>query len=324
MATDMSDAKAGLAHFPVTLFASSMGLWGWALASFAMAAVWPAFMPVALVLRVVATVAFVGLVLIYGAKLIRAPHDCFAEWQVPGKLAFFPAISISMLLVATGYLQDAPGMARVIWVIGLAFQGVLTLSVISSWISHRSFEVGQLSPAWFIPAVGNVIVPVAGVPLGYIELSWLFFSGGVLFWLVLLTLVMNRLVFHDPLPGKLVPTLVVLIAPPALGFLAYVTLTGGVDSFARVLLNAAYIFAMLVVIQLPKLATMPFALSWWALSFPVAGLCMASIRFGVQVASPAHMVIGAGLWAVLSGIVAFLTAKTLRGLFAGVFFQPER
>lgn len=109
MATDMSDAKAGLAHFPVTLFASSMGLWGWALASFAMATVWPAFMPVALVLRVVATVAFVGLVLIYGAKLIRAPHDCLAEWQVPGKLAFFPAISISMLCGGNGVFAGCAG-----------------------------------------------------------------------------------------------------------------------------------------------------------------------------------------------------------------------
>jgi tellurite resistance protein len=32
---------------------------------------------------------------------------------------------------------------------------------------------------------------------------------------MLLTLVFNRIIFHDPLPGKLQPTLVILIAPPA-------------------------------------------------------------------------------------------------------------
>ena len=32
-----------------------------------------------------------------------------------------------------------------------------------------------------------------------------------MFWIVLLTLVMNRLIFHDPLPDRLVPTLVILI-----------------------------------------------------------------------------------------------------------------
>ena len=37
-----------------------------------------------------------------------------------------------------------------------------------------------------------------------------------------------------PLPERLLPTVFILIAPPAVGFIAYVRLTGGVDVFAQI------------------------------------------------------------------------------------------
>lgn len=54
-----------------------------------------------------------------------------------------------------------------------------------------------LTLAWFIQVVGNVLVPVAGVPLGFVDVSWFFFSIGMFFWLILMTLVFNRMIFHQ-------------------------------------------------------------------------------------------------------------------------------
>lgn len=48
-------------------------------------------------------------------------------------------------------------------------------------------------PAWFIPVVGNIIVPLAGVRFAPAEVSWFFFSIGLVFWIVLLAIVMYRL-----------------------------------------------------------------------------------------------------------------------------------
>jgi len=200
---------------------------------------------------------------------------------------------------------------------------VLTIAVVTGWISHRSFEVGHLTPAWFIPAVGNVIVPVAGARMGYIELSWLFFSGGMIFWLVLLTLVMNRLIFHDPILPRLFPTMVILIAPPAVAFLAYVAMNGVVDGFARVLLNAGFIFAALVLAQVPRLVRLPFAISWWALSFPVAALSIASFRFSQMDGSRPHQTIGVVLLILLVGVVAMLVARTALAIARGEVCRPE-
>lgn len=324
MTEQAQSSSVGLRHFPVALFAVVMGLWGWSMAMAAGAAFAPWLLPVADGLRLLATLVFIIISGFYLAKLCFAFEGCREEWKTPARLAFFPAMSISVLLLATAYLDVAPAVAAVAWPIGAGLQGVLTLAVISSWISSRSFETAQLSPAWFVPAVGNVVVPIAGVPLGYVDLSWLFFSGGLVFWVVLLTLVVNRLMFHDPMPGKLLPTLVILVAPPAVGFLAYLELSGGVlDGFAQFLMSVAFVFALLVLIQAPKFRGLPFALSWWALSFPIAGLSSAAFVFAGLDQSVAHIWIGALALVLLSCVVFSLLVLTVRAFLRGVFFLPE-
>ncbi|MCA1299181.1 SLAC1 anion channel family protein [Stappia indica] len=310
---------ARLEHFPISFFGMAMGLFGLTLAL--RAGGWTA---ASAATGWVSLAVLILLGALYAAKAVRHPSAVAEEWNHPVRLAFFPAISISVLLLAT-FLRDlAPGAAQVVWVVGAAVQGVLTLVVITTWISHRAFGPGQLSPAWFIPAVGNVVVPLAGAPLGHIEISWYFFSVGLVFWLVLLTLVFNRLIFHDPLPGKLRPTLVILVAPPAVAFLAWLQLNGGqIDATARILLDVAYFFTLLVAIQVPALLRLPFALSFWALSFPLAAVTIASFRFAEKMGSAVHSVIGQTLLAVLAVTIAGLLLRTIRAAMAREICQPE-
>ena len=316
-------AQNRLEHFPVTFFAITMGLMGMTLALHAGAPAFPWLGVASTGMMVAGAVAFGAIAVIFGLKALRYPKAVSQEWHHPVKLAFFPTITISLLLLATAVHSHNAGLAEVIWLIGTVGQGALTIAVVTSWISHRSFEVGHLTPAWFIPAVGNVIVPVLGARMGYIEVSWLFFSGGMIFWLILLTLVMNRLIFHDPIGARLFPTMVILIAPPALAFLAYVSMMGFVDGFARILINAAYIFTALVLAQVPRLVKLPFALSWWALSFPLAGLSIASFRFSQLEGTRLHQTIGVIVLCVLAVVVTGLIIRTVVGIARAEFCHPE-
>lgn len=320
---DAADSTPSLKHFPIAFFAVVMGMWGWTLA--AQAAVGQGVLSEVFADRLRwGAVLVTGLVFAaYGAKLVLHASSVLEEWRTPPKMVFFPAISISLLLIGTAYLADAPEFGETIWLVGVAAQGILTLLVITSWLGQRDFQIGQLSPAWFIPAVGNVVVPLGGAQLGYMELSWLFFTAGLIFWLILLTLVAQRLLFHGPLPAKLVPTLAILIAPPAVAFASYVGLTGGIDAFARILLNAAYVFALLVLGQVAQFRALPFALSWWALSFPVAALVVASFTFGAMVQLSFYTNIAAMILGALSLVIVFLLAKTVLALLKGKFFRPE-
>jgi tellurite resistance protein len=317
-----------LAHFPVTFFAVVMGLLGLTLALHAAAPVWAPAGALSSGMLGVSLLVLAVISALYALKALRHPGAVAAEWRHPVKLAFFPTITISLLLLATALWPVWPGPARGVWLVGVIGQGALTVAVISGWISHRSFEVGHLTPAWFIPAVGNVIVPVAGVPMGYVETSWLFFSGGLMFWVVLLTLVMNRLIFHDPIPARLFPTMVILIAPPSVAFVAHVALAGGLDGLARGLIYTGYIFAALVMVQVPRLARLPFALSWWALSwwalsFPLAALAIASFRFAALAGTLAHLLIGALALGLLMLVVLGLAVRTGIAVARGEICRPE-
>jgi len=314
--------ESALEHFPVGFFAVSMGLLGLTLATHAGEAAlgWHGVSPV---LLAVSTLAFAAIASTYLLKAIRHPQAVAGEWAHPVRLAFFPAASISVLLLATAVLPYSEAAARALWLGGAAVQAVLTLSVIGRWISHRPYQTAHLSPAWFIPAVGNVIAPVAGAQLGYVELSWFFFSIGIVFWIVLLTLVMNRLIFHDPLPQRLLPTLVILIAPPAVAFLAWYRLTGEIDAFARILLNSGYFFLAIVLTQARSFRKLPFGLPFWALSFPIAALTIASFLFGREEQSSFHQAMGFVLLAALWAIVTVLAGRTLLGLARGEFARPE-
>ena len=267
-----------LAHVPITLFGSTMGLFGLALAVRA-----AGLTAVSDGVAGAGALVLLGLLALYIAKSIRFPRQVAEEWNHPVRLSFFPAASISILLLSLLLRDIAPTLSAAMWVIAASAQAVLTLVIVSAWISHRSFPHQTLSPAWFIPAVANVIVPLGGVHLGLTDVSWYFFSVGIVFWGILLTLVFNRIIFHDPLPGKLQPTLVILIAPPAVGFLAWTELNGGqIDALARVLLNAGLFFAGLVALQAPILLRLPFALSFWALSLGRRRFSCQAIRHNAE------------------------------------------
>lgn len=312
-----------LQHVPVTLFTIVMGLCGFTLALRAGEGAFGLTNVPSGAAHWLTMVVFAAVALAYLAKMLRHPSAVAAEWNHPVKLAFFPAISISLVLMSIVMLVPNPGLARAMWLMAVPLQLILTLAVVSGWIGARAFQHGHLSPAWFIPAVGNVIVPIAGMPMGYVEISWFFASTGLIFWLVLLTLVMNRLVFHDPLPERLQPSLVILIAPPAVGYLSWVELVGGVDAFARVLLNCVYLFTLIVAVQLPKLVKLPFSLAFWALSFPVAAAAIASFAHAGATGSDGHRWIGLLYLAALCGIIAGLLWRTARALISGALLQPD-
>lgn len=324
MTTDTETAPGNrLEHFPITFFAIVMGMTGLTLAVRAGEHAAGVGATASSVLTMFSGAIFVLIALLYALKTMRHGQAVKAEWHHPVKIAFFPAVSISLLLLASATLPASTGLAHLLWIAGTLLQGILTLAVVSSWIGTRAFQHGHLTPAWFIPAVGNVIVPIAGMALGYEDISWLFFSTGLIFWIVLLTLVMNRLIFHDPIPGRLQPTLVILIAPPAVAFVSWADMTGGVDAFGRILLNIGYVFTAVVLTQLPRILKLEFALSFWALSFPFAAITIASFVYAAKAGAPEFQLIGTGLLIILGVIIAGLAIRTLKAIFAGRICQPE-
>ncbi len=312
-----------LAHFPISFFATVMGLTGLCIA-------WEKAehtfdLPIRLesALLPFAALVFAGLLMLYLLKLYRYPQEVFKELNHPVKLNFFPAISISLILLSIAILKTQPDLSLVLWGIGTALHLGFTLYVMNVWIHHDKFEIHHISPAWFIPVVGNVLVPIAGTAHGYTEVSWFFFSIGILFWLVLFTIIFYRVLFHHPLPEKLMPTFFILIAPPAVGFISYVKLAGGLDNFAHVLYYAGLFLTLLLLTQASRFSRLQFFLSWWAYSFPLAAITIASLVMYRTQHQIGFAVISWLLLSILTLVVTFLLYRTLKAIGGNKICLPE-
>ncbi|SEH33576.1 SLAC1 anion channel family protein [Magnetospirillum fulvum] len=316
-------ASSRLHDFPVSFFSTVMGMSGLTIALHKLEKTLSLGDGISLGLFALSLALFVVLAGLYLLKLVRYPAAIAEEWRHPVRISFFPTISVGLILLGTAAQPVDLDLARLLWGVGAGAHLLLTIAVMSSWINQTHYEIAHSNPAWFIPVVGNIVVPIAGVNFAPADLSWFFFAIGLLFWLVLLTIVFYRLIFHTPLPGKLVPTLFILLAPPSVGFIAWVALTGGIDSFARLLYFAAVFLFLLLMVQVPRFSGLGFTLSWWAYSFPLAAFSIATMVMGEKTGTTVYVWAGVGLSGLLSLLIAGLFARTVLAVFRNEICRPE-
>ena len=97
-----------LENFPISFFAMVMGLMGLSLALHAGSVPWPALARASEAVLWIAVAAFAGIAVLYLTKWLRHADAVSWEWHHPVRLAFFPAIPISLLLIATRLLASHP------------------------------------------------------------------------------------------------------------------------------------------------------------------------------------------------------------------------
>jgi tellurite resistance protein len=173
--------------------------------------------------------------------------------------------------------------------------------------------------------VGNLVVPLAGIAHAPAGVNWYFFSLGLVWWLTLLPLVVARLVVGGALPAKLAPTLAVFVAPPAVAGLAWVRLGGHwSDPAAQILLNVTIFQVLLLAVQARALLRVPFAISAWAYTFPLAAAASALMAAGHAGLGDAYLWLGALILATLTILVAVLATRTSLAVARGEICRPEQ
>ena len=313
--TSISEPSDRLAFFPINLFGAIMGWAGLTLVFISMHHILNISSYIPLSMTILTTLFFSLISLTYLMKIVKHPQAMLKEFNHPVAMNFFPAFSISLVLLGVIYSFYQMDIGQVFWTLGASIQLFLTIIIISNWIHHEKWQVNHLNPAWFIPVVGNIIVPL-GTPLyAPLEIGWFFFSIGIVFWIILQTIVFYRLFFHPPMLKTLEPLLFILIAPPAIGFSAYLHLNGGdLDILARILYYTALFFAILLMVQTPRFLRVPFSLSWWAFTFPLAALALASLKMFALLEFSIFSIFSALFTAIVSALILHLTLKTLNAI----------
>ncbi len=374
------DKKGTLGYLPVSFFGACMGLSAMCVAwhaisqlsqplSFllfvksqlnAVIAVCAFLKPFAdslsLLFAILAVVAFVTLGVAYSIKAITGFENCKQEFLSPITRPFFGTLCISLLLLpfALERLGIPEIISLIVWILGAILMLIFSVHIVQFWICHK-FELAHITPAWIIPVVGLLDLPLALPLFSQIQTmpDLVFFitifciAVGFSFTVVLCTLIFARIVFFAKLPDKLMPTLVVLLAPFGAGvstysvFISTQALIMKLDSRVLAIDSMPYILFLLgfflLLALLPQIVQIrkccPFRISWWAISFPLAAMCIASIKIsaGLLELSRANLYISSSvhtlvtLFSSLSFILlssvtlvfVWLIVRTLLGIFRG-------
>ena len=312
-----------IAYMPVTLFSIIMGLTGAAIACRKAFPDSVMMHSAGFFLGVMSSVLLTVFVAMYVFKILKYRDEFLHESRHMVRINFFPTISISLLL-QSAYWSGWHDISLYLWSAGAMLQLMFTLFIMSSWIHREHFNIAHTNPAWFIPVVGSIVVPLAGVGLGFHETSLFFFSIGLIFWFCLLTIVLYRLFFHENLPDKLMPTMFILPAPPSIGFIAYTDIIGSTDLFAHIIYYFALFVFILLMYNTLTFLKLKFYLSSWAYSFPLAAFSAASAKFADSTGSVIPYFLAKIVVCALIGLIVWLISMTVLSFYKGELFIPEK
>lgn len=317
-AVESSERSGSIKNLPINLFGAVMGLAGLSLA-WQSASEYVAYAQmIGAVIGGFAILVFIALVAGYLTKWVKYPAAVKAEFNHPISGNFFGTVTIALLLLSAVVGSASTLISQGLWMLGSLLTMILAAIVLSRLLSGNQ-ESQYAVPAWLIPGVAALDIAVTGahMPMAWAyEFNLFAMAVGSVIALVFFTRIFSRLV-HEPVMAKgMTPSLMILIAPFEVGFLAYTNFFSSVDYFASVLFYfGLFLFGVLAFKVFRQAA--PFSPAWWAISFPIAALSNAALKYadakgGVILEAIAYLIL-----AFLTIALAVLTVKTLKILFNG-------
>jgi tellurite resistance protein len=257
---------------PLASFTAVMGIVGLGLAWRAAGAAGAAPKVIGETLLGTGAAVFVVLLGVWFARTVSRPDELRVELNVAITASYLGAFVICTGLLAVAVLPYSRTAAYDLWLLSAVAAPALLVFLLGRWIEH-GIPAYELTPAVFMPVVGNAAPVFAAVALGMRDPAWAAFSVAGLCWLLLLPIVLYRLLAVEPrLPRKMAPQLAILVSSPSILASAWYVLRRDVDPVFLVLAYGALFFAFLT-IRLWRVAWgEPFNVAMWGWTFPSAAL----------------------------------------------------
>lgn len=262
------------------------------------------------------------------------PQNCrtlVEHFDQPDTCALYSAAGIALLVLGAQALRFGFGefMAIGIWSMGAILTFFLNYGILLRFFLHPGVEMAHITPVFFVPVAGLVVIPVAGAPIcglldGFakdlVSMFCLFaLGGGLALYMGIFGMMLQRHIMFRPLPDNLAPTLWIHLAP--IGWAAVSLLALGKNVFPQSYFAAVQVIALLLfgaaiwwlvmaaIICLRALFqhNLPFHLGWWSFIFPIGSVTILSgnLDFG-----PARIFFP-WLWTLLAALWIFCAVKTV-------------
>jgi C4-dicarboxylate transporter/malic acid transport protein len=309
---------------------------------------------------VVATALLVILVVAVTVQWFRHPTVARSHSRNPQMAHFYGAAPMALMTVGSGAIligKDLIGMriavdlAWVLWTAG-TIGGLLTAATIPYLMfTQHNVEPDAAFGGWLMPVVPPMVSAAAGALLiphmqsGTGRTTMLYgcyamFGLSLFAALIIISMIWSRLALYGTSGTARVPTLWIVLGPlgqgiTAAGLLGTAAalavppeLASGMNVFAVLFGVPLWGFALLWIVLATELTLrtlrrgMPFALTWWSLTFPVGTFVTGTTQLAVHTGLPAFRVAAAIAYAGLLGTWGLVAVRTARGSVGGSLFAP--
>ena len=295
---------------PPSFFAIALGMAG-------LGEAWAAARPVLGLPQAVPDAFLAAAALVWAVLLTlylrQGSHRILADLRDPVLAPFTSVAVITPVIPAVALAQANLTAARVVVAVFLAATVALGGWLTGQWVAG---EIDQTAahPGYFLPTVaGGLVGSYAAAEVHLHAVAEAMFGIGILCWLLLGSLVLNRLFFNRALPPALVPTLAIELAPPAVAGLAWFALNGGsIDLVARVLGGYAVLMAVVQLRFLPMYRQLHFSPGFWAFTFSYAAAAGDALEW-LRVSNAAgRTALSIVLLVLITGLVLIIAVRTAR------------
>jgi len=329
--TSVTGKSDFIKNFAPSWFASVMGTGILAITSLFYSQYIPVLKNVAVLLFYFNVILFFVLLLPWTLRWLLYTKEALADLEHPILSNFYATIAIAMLVLSANFILIGENIfiGKIFWFVGTAI--TIFFGVLSPFIMFKGAHVtlDHINPSWFIPPVGLIVIPIPGSFMithytGFIRelvifLNYFGWGAGFFIYMALCAICMHRFILHRPLPNILAPTIWINLGPIGAGIVALINLVNN-STFITVkepFFVFGFIFwgfgiwwvliAIMMTIYYMGKMSLPYALSWWAFTFPLGAYVAASH----SVATIFHLAIVDFIGFALYLLLVFLWSITL-------------
>jgi tellurite resistance protein len=251
---------------------------------------------------------------------VAAQHRWKQELSDQTMAPFISLVFIVPMLLSVPLAAQARGAGEVVFGCSASLTVLFGAWITGEWIA-RNGELRRWHPGYYLPsAAGGLIAGGASAALGLASLSHVLFGLGVGSYLLLGSIIGQRLFVVPQLPPALLPTIAIELAPPVVAADSWFGINGGrVDTTVAVISGFAVLMLLAQLRLIPVYRTAPFGPAYWAFSFPAAAAVTCGLRWLGAEHVPGATGLGYALVGVLSAGVLLLAARTVTALMNGTF-----
>jgi C4-dicarboxylate transporter/malic acid transport protein len=351
---------ARLANFGPNWFASVMGTGIVATAGATLPIQVPGQHVFTRVVWVAAAALLLTLVVAVAVQWMRHPRVARSHSHNPQMAHFYGAAPMALLTVGSGAIligKDLIGLHLAVqldWVLWTAgtIGGLFTAATIPFLMfTQLNVEPDAAFGGWLMPVVPPMVSAAAGALLiphmqpGTGRTTMLYgcyamFGLSLVAALIIISMIWSRLALYGTSGTARVPTLWIVLGPLGQGITAAGLLGGnaalavppdiasGMSVFAVLFGIPVWGFAVLWIVLASELTVrtlrrgMPFALTWWSLTFPVGTFVTGTTQLAVHTGLPAFKVAAAIAYVGLLSTWGLVAVRTARGSVGGSLFAP--